>query len=111
MSSALLEFFRCPAELIETHFAGIRSSESRYFHFGSGTLCYGQTATVPERCAQPDGFPDLSGSVRVRGSNVGLPFDFSQIVENLRRERYMAGGYANQRTVLDSAIVRDTYYL
>jgi hypothetical protein len=57
------------------------------------------------------GFPDLSGMVSVRGSSVRLPFDLVQIVENLRRERYMANSSVGTRDILLGPVFRDLYYL
>jgi hypothetical protein len=111
MNSALLDFYRCPEGLIQTSISGDLSNDSRHFYFGGETLCYGQTAGVPKDCLALNGFPDLSGIVGVCGSGVRLPFDASEIVENLRRERYMANSYADGRDVLLGSMIRDIYYL
>jgi len=96
---------------VQTDIVGDLSTESRYFYFGGDTLCYGQTASVSEDCLRVGGFPNLFASVIARGSRVCLPFDPTQIVENLRRERYMAGSSAGIRDVLIGPVIRDLYYL
>ena len=111
MSSALLDFYRCPEGLIQTGISGALSADSRHFYFGRDTLCYGQIAGLPANCAGPNGFPDVYQTVSVRGSSVRLPFDPSQIVENLRRERYMGKGYVGRRDVASGPLIRDIYYL
>jgi len=110
MDSVLTDFYRCPDELIQTCVADDLSNDSRYFYFGDATLCYGQTANIPKNCQEREGFPDLSDVFTVQGSRVRLPFDPSNIVENLRRERYMADNSAGIRDVLIGPVVRDLYY-
>jgi hypothetical protein len=110
ITSALIDFYRCPEGLIQIDITGDQSPALRYFYFGGETLCYGQTAGVPEICMGLNDFPDLYGKASVCDSRVRLPFDLSEVVENLRRERYMASGYAGRRDVLSGPVIRDIYY-
>lgn len=111
MNSAIVDHYRCPEALIETTLAGGLSTASRPFYFGGDTLCYGQLADLPDYVAGPGAVPDVFGATRTCGSGVCLPFDPSQIVENLRRERYMADCYFGRRDVLSGPLIRDVYYL
>ena len=111
MSSSLIDHYRCPEEFAQTCITSDLSTDSQHFYFGNDTLCYGQVAGVPESCAGLSGFRDVFGEVSARDSSVCLPFDPSQIVENLRRERYMGNDYAGRRNVLLGPMIRDIYYL
>jgi hypothetical protein len=111
MRSALAEFYRCPEELVQTDIVDHISTDSRYFYFGDDTLCYGQIAGLPDDCIQVGGFPDLSRYVSAHESRVCLPFDPASIVENLRRERYVANTSPDARGVLLGPVIRDIYYL
>jgi hypothetical protein len=111
MNSAIVDFYRCPEASIETTLAGDLSIASRSFYFGGDTLCYGQVADLPECVAGSEALPDVFGTTSMRGSGVCLPFDPSQVVENLRRERYVAHGNAGARDVLRRSVIRDMYYL
>ena len=110
MDSALTDFYRCPEELIQTCVADDLSNDSRYFYFGDGTLCYGQTPKTLGNVPEHEGFPDLSDAFTVEGSRVRLPFDPSSVVENLRRERYMADNSAGIRDLLIGPVIQDLYY-
>ena len=111
MDSALLSFYRCPEGFVQTELTGNLSEASRYFYFGDDTLCYGQTTGIPQNQSGPWSFPDLFDAVTAHGSTVRIPFDPSSIVENLRRERYMASTSAGTRDILLGPVIQDLYYL
>src|SRR5215472_3710433 len=114
MNRALLDHYRCPETLVNLTLAGDLSPEPGYFSFGQGTVCFGRSSAGPLPRAVRNDLPDLSGHVVSVGSTLQLPFDPSQIVENLRYERYKASGYtANPtigRIILSSRAIRKLYY-
>jgi hypothetical protein len=57
-----------------------------------------------------NGLRDLSQHVTSDGSSLHLPFDPSEIVDNLRLERYANGEYAGDRAILSSEAIRRVYY-
>ena len=65
---------------------GALSSDAGYFGFGS-QICYGQTSGG-YRALTPNNLHDTLSAVTVSGDVLHLPFDPSEVVENLRRERY-----------------------
>ena len=54
--------------------------------------------------------PDLAADVVVGEGEVRLPFDLSQVVDNLRLERYPIRSRGVRRKLLESRIMRDVYY-
>ena len=89
--------------------AGDLSRDIGYFRCGEKTICYGHS-TVGSRAAKAsDPLVDVAGSIRLEGSSVLLPFNFTDVVENLRRERYAAHFRDNNRLV--NTLVRKLYYL
>ena len=89
--------------------AGDLSRDIGYFRCGENTICYGHS-TVGSRAAKAsDPLVDVAGSIRLEGSSVLLPFNFTDVVENLRRERYAAHFRDNNRLV--NTLVRKLYYL
>ena len=89
--------------------AGDLSRDIGYFRCGEKTICYGHS-TVGSRAAKAsDPLVDVAGSIRLEGSSVLLPFNFTDVVENLRRERYAAHFRDNDRLV--NTLVRKLYYL
>ena len=86
------------------------SGPTGFFRFGPMTTCYGQctsgVSTSIDNAAQNDALK----SAYLNGSEVHLPFDAGQIVENLRRERYVGHMGAKQVRIVDHSLVRKAYY-
>jgi hypothetical protein len=110
MNKALLDFYRCPETLVSLTLAGELSSESGYFCFGDDAVCFGQSSLGSPAKDVGSGLRDLCKHVASDGSTLRLPFDPSQIVDNLRLERYTANGYAGKRAILSSPAIRKAYY-
>ena len=90
---ALVEYFRCPPDIVAMSLAGELSSDAGYFRFGP-EICFGRT-TVGERAFHPRGaLYDARPGPVAEGDPLRLPFDPSEVADNLRRERYVdeAGG-------------------
>ncbi len=90
MNQAFLDYFRCPASFIDFQLADEHRNGHRpgYFEFGPGLVCYG--------VARQDGSKETSGAprdvleqVRIEGSTCVLPFDPTEVANNLRYERYV----------------------
>lgn len=84
------------------------SPGSGYFCFGPETLCFGACA-IAQANPDPNGpFPDLEPAIRVN-ARIGFPFDPSDAIENLRKERYWqsAVGFADPAS---KSLVREIYY-
>src|SRR5450432_3440332 len=92
MQQAFLDYYRCPDRFANFRHAEEQSTESRpqYFKFGSGLTCYG-VASVQRRESASDSLPDVLGQVRVDGSTCILPFNPTDVANNLRYERYVSG--------------------
>jgi len=103
-NSAFVSHYRC-AEEFATFGQDRRPSNSRgFFYFGSDTVCYGNCdAAAPSR--ELTNYDAMTG-VRVAGSQVLLGFNPSEVVENLRYERYR-GCDANAKM----SLLRSAYYL
>jgi hypothetical protein len=110
MSKALLDFYRCPETLISLEVSGELSPEPGYFCFGQDALCYGQSVLGIPVKIERNGIPDLLQYVAFEGSSLRLPFDPSQVVDNLRLERYTADGYAGNSAMQSSEAIRNVYY-
>src|SRR5262245_45881983 len=84
----LLEYYRCPQEYLDFCVSAPLQGSSGYFHFGPALTCYGQTSgyTCP---TVNDHLFDASAHVSRHGHTSFLPFDPSQVLDNLRYERYV----------------------
>jgi hypothetical protein len=105
-----LDYYKCPDDLGEFELTGEPSPEEGFFQFGPGTVCYGRCSEG--KLARNPGGPlfDASGSAEVDEGLVRLPFDLEEVVNNLRRERYMVNGDTSRTLSILKALRHDIYY-
>lgn len=112
MIKTLLDYYRVPEESLSalalpTDFA---ACESGFFQFGEGNICYGRCKTgVTADVAGSVEFNAVEG-VRRSGSTIQLPFDLTEVVENLRLEHYRQVGNGRLELFAASKPVRKFYY-
>jgi hypothetical protein len=88
MEQALIDRYRCPEGFVKFDLIGRLSKEAGYFRFGQNTICYGHSASG-FRASRPDSaLYDALKDVTTNGSNAVLPFDPTEVIDNLRLERY-----------------------
>ncbi len=109
MEQALIDRYRCPESLVKFDLSGSLSKEAGYFRFGQDTICYGRSATG-FRASRADGvLYDALKDVTTNGSNPVLSFDPTEVIDNLRLERYANGD--NQRALNRwKRSLRNAYY-
>ena len=83
LSQVLSDRYRCPQAFFNFDLRGPLSSEEMSFRFGPGTVCFGR-AHVGAPATEYDALSD----VQVHDGRVSLPFNPSEIIDNLRLERY-----------------------
>jgi len=110
VNTPLVDFYRCPESFIDFALAGAPSSQSTYFGFGKELVCFGRSCGSSSNTINGNKLADLSEGVTWDGSTLRLPFDPSDIVENLRRERYATNGHASKRPLLSRRLVQEVYY-
>ena len=112
VNQTLLDYYRLSTDLFPSSIAANSSvsGDPGFFQFGSGNVCYGQCLTGVAKDLNDSGAFDALKDVQLDGQTVQLPFDFTEVVENLRRERYQQKKLANRRLLLDSDSSRRAYY-
>ncbi|TME31015.1 MAG: hypothetical protein E6I75_19640, partial [Chloroflexi bacterium] len=88
IARALTEYYRCPDEFVSMALVGELSPDSGFFRFGRH-VCYGQSS-CGYRTPTPTGLYDTRPAAITSGGRLHVPFDLSQVVDNLRLERYAA---------------------
>jgi hypothetical protein len=83
----LTDYFRCPSEFATFRTAREVSSEEGYFAFGDA-VAYGRRARGPVRPSPVRPLDDAARDVVASKQGLELPFDLSEVVTNLRQERY-----------------------
>ena len=105
MVSCLTEYYRCPEERLNFAQAGTLSASAGYFQFGKDTTCYGHYVGR-EPAAQGPGEWDALRDTEFRNGTVFLPFDLSEVVNNLRFETYAA----DWRETFPTSALASMYY-
>jgi hypothetical protein len=82
------ELYRCPEDLLDIELTAELQDRAGYFRFGPDAICYGRSTLT---CSQANPSPGLCNAIEFAETSGGvlrLPFDPSEIIENLRLERY-----------------------
>jgi hypothetical protein len=107
MSLALNDRYRCPEKFFDLFLSEQPSSGNGYFRFGANTICYGRSCAGARGPRPESPLYDVLRDVVVKGGKLGLPFDLTEVLDNLRLERY-----ANSRGLKSSfeEFCRKLYY-
>jgi hypothetical protein len=87
------------------------SGQTGFFQFGDSNICYGQCRIGAAADAADSSMFDASKAVRRIGSCIELPFDFTQVIQNLRLERYRQKSSGGFEQFAASEPIRRFYYL
>ena len=110
MIQPLSAYYRIPDGLLGRLVPPNPTGESGFFRFGSDVLCFGQSTSGVAKSVQDAARYDALQHAAVDGSDVHLPFDPIQIVEGLRREKYVAALRAGSQTSISQEWMYKTYY-
>lgn len=105
-SRCLVDYYRCPPELLHLEVRAPRSSAPGYFRFGEDATCFGRTAGHQPAHSPNASLHDASGDVRIERGRVTLPFDPCEVADHLRLENY-----AGVRGSGSSSLIARLYYL
>jgi hypothetical protein len=111
MNRVLLDYFRCPDDFADIDVNGSLSSEQGFFRFGHDTICFGQCSGASPSQDLTHNLPDVAQSVNFDGDRVRLPFDFSQVIDNLRYEHYYVNSRPTLEKITGGSVSRKIYYL
>jgi hypothetical protein len=103
MRGNLSQYWRCPESYLRIALAGELSGEKGYFRFGPDTL-YGRCVKARPAAEAAEPLLDLRDGARLEAGTVLLPFDFDEVVDNLRQELYVGDNAWGDR-------LTDAYYL
>src|SRR5271165_713050 len=110
LNQALLERYRCSEQFAEFSLSGDLSRDAGFFKFGSSTVCFGQSAAGSRTQSLVEDLYDTCDDAKVSGARVGLPFNPSEIIDNLRLERYAVDHNLNGTQPLSRKALRFAYY-
>ncbi|MGH9352544.1 MAG: hypothetical protein ACRD2G_10345 [Terriglobia bacterium] len=104
----LADYYRCPSEAAPLLPVGRLERQSGYFRLGRDTTCYGRLSSGAASKGPDGDLKDARERVVMAADGIRLPFDPSEVVENLRRERYSAHFREEGRAFND--LLRKAYY-
>jgi len=110
IEQVLSEYYRLPTDSVASIVSENHTVDAGFFRFGSEAICYGQCETGPTAKTARAHLYDASKDVRLEGYRVCSPFDPSQVIENLRKERYLSPLSSGQNGLIRQALVRKAYY-
>jgi hypothetical protein len=108
MTDSFLEYFKCPEHYAQFGVSGPLSANGRYFHLGPESVCYGRLCQ-PQNGSDAGIMRDALQEAKIDESNVSLPFDFKEVVDNLRLELYPSSA-RSERSTVNSLLVAAYYY-
>ena len=110
VDSALVEHYRCPEQFAAFTLTGEPSEDEGYFRFGADAICYGRSSSGYRAKSVTHELYDALSDVGADGRTLRLPFNPSDVILNLRYERYTAASHRNGK-VAPSSVINRAYYL
>jgi hypothetical protein len=109
MNQAFLDYYRCPDSYADFRLSngGTNGHRPGYFRFGSD-LCYGTSASLDGAASVRESLHDALPKVSIEGSTCFLPFNLTEVITNLRHERYVP---KTAQLTSWKKLVREAYYL
>jgi hypothetical protein len=107
--SALVDYFRCPPDLAPIETLPALSSQDGFFKFGEA-IAFARVSGVTPATYATDLLHDVGEAVTSAEGRACLPFDLTEAVTNLRRERYRQNGYNLLQKSTAGAAVERLYY-
>jgi hypothetical protein len=106
----LSHYYRIPdcslGQILEPQLSG----DTGYFQFGSKVICYGQSESGVAPTIESSALHDASKNVQIEGPQIRLPFSSTQVIENLRQERYLETLVPGRETVVRQEWALKVYY-
>ena len=110
MNRAIIDYYRCPEDVVNFRLAGKLSEDRGYFRFGPETICYGDSSSGVRSKQVIGTLYDALNDVTADGGTIHLPLDPDEIIENLRHEHYRPNGQRGPTWLGDRPMVWKLYY-
>ena len=110
MEVQLSEYYRLPANWKNCALYDEAAGDSGFFRFGPEIICYGRCGTGTTANTALATLNDARKNLRFEDCRVRLPFDPTEVIDNLRRERYVKLLAEEGDGVVRSLLVRKAYY-
>lgn len=89
LGRALSDRYRCPENFVDFVLSEPSSPTKGFFRLGPKTICYGRSSSGPIGSRPQSALYDVIGDVRIDDGRLHLPFDPTEIIDNLCLESYV----------------------
>lgn len=110
LSKAFLDHFRCPREFANFELLGQTVGEPGYFRFGPEAICYGRVSVGFTSDDVRAELNDILEQVIIEKGKCLIPFDPSDVGDNLRLEAYVPKNSPGSEDSVRRNLVRRAYY-
>jgi hypothetical protein len=108
LSRAVNDRYRCSKGFFNFTLSGQLSPDEGYFRLGPNTTCFGRSCSGVRESYGASSLYDVLGDVQIDTTELRLPFDPTETIQNLRLERY-ATTWSNGNGF--QGLLRRLYYL
>jgi len=110
MNQAIIDYYRCPREMVDLRLVGTLSEDPGYFRFGPQTICYGNSSSGVRSEQVRGTLYDALGDITTDDGTVYVPFDSDELVDNLRHEHYQVSTDRDSTRRGDHPTFQTLYY-
>jgi hypothetical protein len=110
MDHLLTDYYRVALDRVEFCLREPLSQSPGFFRFGCDTTCFGRSSTVFLSKFPEGKLYDAAEDIGQGGSFVTLPFDPSEVINNLRYERYANSSHRLSQSPIQT-FMRNAYYM
>lgn len=111
MIQPLCDYYRVPDGLLGRILEPQLSGDNGYFRFGPNIACYGQSRSSVAARIGSSALYDARKGMEVCEGQIRLPFSPAQVIDNLRRERYVESLAPSRERIVTQEWVLKAYYL
>jgi hypothetical protein len=109
-AQVLRDFYGINLSTLDLRQSPSPQSREGFFSYGPDILCYGKSTAGVARDFRQAGRFDAFHAVTLTKTGTCLPFDFSELVEHLRREHYVEQLHQGSKLLRRSSQLRHSYY-
>ena len=97
LARAVVEHYRCPEDFLDFELSDRLSTDEGYFNFSADVICYGRSCQGTRARRPESSRHDTFSDVTVQNAKLRLPFHPTEIINNLRWERYVEENKSSQK--------------
>jgi hypothetical protein len=101
LTQAIRDHYRLPDRFLDFTLSGDLSPDREYFRFGPDTICYGRSCLGTKEY-EPKLLHDALEETEIEDAKLKLPFDPTEVIDNLRFELYANCPLARHERILKS---------